>query len=177
MSEQILISVLVGIILGIVLFFVFSLLFRKKPVALSEGKPFSEKEVRAFLKKSGYDILGKRQKETIITRVDGKDHLGYLEADFTVRKGRKKYLVVVHAGLGAADPNEPLLRRKLMEYDRVFSPDALLVVDLSRGEIHEVGFRFPRERNIDFFFRFLIGVFIILGVVGIIWVLAILRLI
>ncbi len=149
---------------------------RRGPVAQIEQKSFSEKEVGAFLERAGYQILGKRQRETVITKVDGKDRFGYIEADFTVKKGRKKYVVVVHSGLGEADPNEPMLRRKLLEYDHVFSPHALLVVDLSRGEIHEVNFRFPYERNIDFFFRFLIALFIILMVVGIIWVLVQLRL-
>ena len=161
-----------------ILFFILSRVFRRQgPVAQSEQKSFSEKEVGAFLEKAGYQILGKRQMETVITKVDGKERFGYVEADFTVKKGRKKYVVVVHSGLGEADPNEPMLRRKLLEYDHVFSPHALLVVDLSRGEIHEVNFRFPYEMNIDFFFRFLIALFIILGVIGIIWILVQLRLI
>ena len=156
--HQILIYILIGIILGSFLFLFLSRLFRRRgPVAQSEQRSFSEKEVEGFLKRSGFEILGKRQRETVITNVDGKDRFGYVEADYTVRKGRKKYVVVVQSGLEAADPNEPMLRRKLLEYDHVFSPHALLVVDLSRGEIHEVNFRFPYERNIDFFFRFLMA--------------------
>lgn len=147
------------------------------PVVQSEGIRFSEKEVEGFLQRAGYEILGKKQRETVITNIDGKDRFGYIEADYTVRKGRKKYVVVVQSGVEAVDPNEPMLRRKLLEHDHVFSPDALLVLDLSRGEIHEVSFRFPRERSLDFFFRFLIALFIILTIVGIIWMLVQLHLI
>ncbi|MEE8637874.1 MAG: hypothetical protein V3T21_02400 [Candidatus Margulisiibacteriota bacterium] len=175
---QILLYLSIGVILGGFLFFVLGRLWRRKiPVVQSEGIRFSEKEVEGFLQRAGYQILGKRQRETVITNVDGKDRFGYLEADYTVRRGKKKYVVVVQSGEGSSDPNEPLLRRKLLEYDHVFSPNALLVLDLSRGEIHEVNFRFPYERNIDFFFRFLIALFIVLMIVGIIWMLVQLRLI
>ena len=180
MSEiyQILIYIFIGVILGSFLFIFLSGLFKRRgPIVQSEQRNFSEKEVEEFLRRAGFEILGKRQRETVITNVDGKDRFGYVEADYTVRKGRKKYVVVVQSGLETADPNEPMLRRKLLEYDHVFSPHALLVMDLSRGEIHEVNFRFPYERNIDFFFRFLIAVFIMVMVIGIIWMLVQLRLI
>jgi len=147
--HQVLIYILIGVILGSFLFLFLSRLFRRRgPVVQGEPRSFSEKEVEEFLKRSGFEILG-----------------------------RKKYVVVVQSGLEASDPNEPMLRRKLLEFDHVFHPHALLVVDLSRGEIHEVNFRFPYERNIDFFFRFLIALFIIAMVIGIIWMLVQLRLI
>ena len=96
---------------------------------------------------------------------------GYSEVDYPARKDRKSFAVLVHGGEGSPDPNEPNLRRRLLECDRVFHPDALLVLDLGKGEIHEVSFHFPHERNIDFFFRFLTGLFIVFLVIGIIWVL------
>lgn len=177
-TYQILLYLSIGIILGGFLFFVLGRLWRRRiPVVQSEGVRFSEKEVEGFLQRAGCEILGKKQRETVITNIDGKDRFGYIEADYTVRKGRKKYVVVVQSGVEAADPNEPMLRRKLLEHDHVFSPDALLVLDLSRGEIHEVSFRFPRERSLDFFFRFLIALFIILTIVGILWMLVQLHLI
>lgn len=175
--SEILIYIAIGVILGVGSFFVLGRIFRKRyPLAPSEQKSFSEEEVAGFLERSGYQVLGKRQRETVMTRVDGKERFGYVEADFTARRGKKKYVVVVHAGTGPADPNEPMLRRKLLEQDRVFRPHAFLVVDLSRGEIHEVNFYFPHERNIDFFFRFLVALFIILAVIGIIWLMVQLRL-
>jgi hypothetical protein len=178
MTSTNIISILAGVILGALLFyFISKLLSRGKYVAAPSGIRFSESEAEGLLQKAGYQILGKRQKETVIARIDGKDHFGYIEADYTVRKNKRKYVAVVHSGEGEPDPNEPSYRRRLLEYDRVFSPEALLVLDLNQGEIHEVSFSFPRERGIDFFFRFLIALFIILMVVGIIWLLVQLRLI
>jgi hypothetical protein len=175
--SEILIYIAIGVVLGIGAFFILGRIFRRRyPVVSAEQKSFSEEEVAGFLERAGYQIQGKRQRETVMTRVDGKERFGYVEADFTARRGKRRYVVVVHAGAGPADPNEPMLRRKLLEQDRVFRPHAFLVVDLSRGEIHEVTFYFPHERNIDFFFRFLLAIFIILAVVGIIWVMAQLRL-
>lgn len=169
---------IIGMVLGGSLFFFIARLFRRRvPVIQSSGETFSEQEVESFLNRSGYEILSKKQRETVITNIDGKDHLGYLEADYVVRKGKKRFVLVIQSGHSAADPHEPMLRRKLLEYDHVFSPDGLLVLDLSRGELHRVVFRFPYERNIDFFFRFLIAGFIIFSVIGIIWMLAFLRLI
>ena len=74
------------------------------------------------------------------------------------------------------DPNEPTLRRRILEHHRVFSQDGVLVLDPNQGRIHSVNFRFPREWNVDKLFRMLIGLFIILGVIGIIWMLAAIKL-
>lgn len=142
----------------------------------AQGSDFSEKEVEGLLKKSHYQILSKRTKEAVITNVDGKDHFGYLEADYLVRKNKKTYVVIVKTGEEVVDPNEPTFRRKLLEYDSVFAPDGLLLLDLAQGEIHEINFRFPHERDVDFFFRFLIALFIILMVIGIIWLMVAVKL-
>lgn len=122
-----------------------------------------------LLRKAGYQILGKNQKESVLVRVDGKDHLGSLEAEYTVRKGGKSYVVVVKRGEGVFDPTEPIFRRKLIEYDRAFGLKGILLVDPEEGEIHEVSFKFPRERGIDFYFQFFIALFIIFVLIGIIW--------
>lgn len=177
MPLQVAISLSIGIVLGALLFYIFSsFLASRKAQTQSLAPRFSEKDAESLLRKAGFGILGKGLKETIITNVDGKDHFGYLEADYTVRKNRKTYVVVVRVGEESADPAEPGLRRKLLEFKRVFSPDGILILDLNNGGIHEVGFRFPHERDIDFFFRFLMGLFLILAVAGIIWMMVQLRL-
>lgn len=124
-----------------------------------------------FLRQVGYQILGKRQKGAIITCIDGKDHLGSLEAEYTARKDGKNYVVIVRGGEGEWDPAEPALRRRLLEYDRVFGLNGVLLVDPSEGTIHAVNFKFPRERGIDFYFQFLGALFLILLIIGIIWLL------
>ncbi|MGB9613537.1 MAG: hypothetical protein ACPL4K_05130, partial [Candidatus Margulisiibacteriota bacterium] len=54
---------------------------------------WSSKEIEKLLRRSGFQILGKNQKESIIIQIDGKDHLGTLEADYTVKKGKKNFVV------------------------------------------------------------------------------------
>lgn len=171
MNYTILISTLIGILIGLLLFYIISRRAGRGRAVASEGPRFSEREAESLLHRDGYQILDKQPRGTVITNIDRKSHFGYLETDYLVRKNKKDFVATVHVTEGEPDPNEPALRRKLLAYDRVFSPDALLVLDLNQGRIYEVSFNFPRERNIDFFFRFLIGLFIILLVIGIIWLL------
>jgi hypothetical protein len=176
MTQTILISVGIGLALGLVSFYAISRIFGRKSAAFGPAPRFSEKDAEALLRKAGYQIMGKRQRETVMTRINGQERFGYLEVDYTVRRDKKNFAVLVHGGEGSPDPNEPNLRRRLLECDRVFHPHALLVLDLGKGEVHEVSFHFPHERNIDFFFRFLIGMFIIVMVIGMIWMLVTLKL-
>ena len=133
-------------------------------------------EAGKLLKKHGFQILGKNQKESILVNLDGKDHLGSLEAEYTAEKKGKKFVVVVKRGEGSFDPTDPVFRRKLIEYDRAFGLKGILLVDPEAGEIHSVSFKFPRERGLDFYFQFLIALFIIFGVIGIIWLMIAVRL-
>lgn len=176
MQPDMIILLSIGIAIGALASFLMNFILRR-PVAITSAVPqFSEKDVESLLKKSGYSILGKKQRETVITAIDGKEHFGYIEADYTVKKNKKRYAVVVKIGEGPDDPNEPGLRRKLIEYARVFRVAGVLFVSPGLGHINVVTFHFPHEHNIDFFFRFLIGLFIILMVVGIIWLLVQLKL-
>ena len=179
MSEQILWAVLSGIFAGAFpVLIIFLYLFRRRQALQTEVPLFSTKDAEALLKRSKYRILNKRPKETIITVINGKEHFGYVEADYLVDKERRKAVAIVHSAGEDADPNEPTLRRRVLECDRAFSPNGgVLVVDLVKGRILKTGFRFPREWNIDMFFRFLIALFIISLIIGIIWIMATLKLI
>ena len=127
--------------------------------------------VEKLLRKAGFAILGKNQKETIITNVNGRDHLSGLEAEFTVKKENKKYVVIVKGGEVNFDPTDQLLRRRMIECDRAFGLNGVVLVNPEEETVSIVTFKFPRERGLDFYFQFFIGLFIILAVVGIIWLL------
>jgi hypothetical protein len=142
-----------------------------------EPLKFSEKEVEGILEKAGFEILSKQQRKTVITNINGKDHFGFVQADYIVRRGRHKYVVVVKTGEGAADPNEPIMRRRLIEAEAVFSTDGILLVDADQGEIHRVAFHFPHETNLDRFFKILIAALVVGLVIGIVWMLTVLKLI
>jgi hypothetical protein len=136
----------------------------------------SRAETESFLKKRGCQLLGRDQREVVVVRVDGKDHLGELVADYTVMKNGKRYVVWGVRGEGASDPTDPTLRRRLIELDRVFGLDGILIVDPAEGAINEVHFKYPRERGLDFYFQFLGALFVIALVLGIIWLMVAVRL-
>lgn len=134
------------------------------------------KDTENLLRKAGFKILGKNLREVVITSVDNKDHFGYVEADYTVTKDRKKYAVMIQSKEEISDPADPLLRPKLLELNRAFLLDGVLLVNPEKEKMHIMRFRFPHERNLDFFFQFFIGLFIVFVVIGIIWMLVMLRL-
>lgn len=176
MGINITISIIIGVVLGLLLFYLFNKLSGPR-IKQAPFPAFSEKDAEKLLRKAGFQIMNKKERKTVMTVIDGKEHIGYVEADYIVKKKKRTYIVVVHSGVGEVDPNEPNYRRHLLEHDRVFKPDALLVADLTKGRLHTVQFRFPHEYSLDFFFRFLIAVFIVGLIIGIIWVLATLKLI
>lgn len=141
----------------------------------STSSGLSRDEIESFLRKRGCQILGRDQKEPVIVRIDGKEHLGELAADYTVAINRKRYVVRGTRGEGD-DPTEPALRRRLMELDRVFGLDGVLIADPAAGTLTEVHFKFPRERGLDFYLQFLSALFIIAIVIGIIWLMVAVRL-
>jgi hypothetical protein len=130
-------------------------------------------KLEQLLKKRGFQILGKSQKGTVLITLNGQEHLGSLTADYTARKDGKEYVVVT----GEGDPTEPALRRELIEYDRFFGLHGILLVDPRAETIREIRLKFPREKGLDFYFQFVIALFIIAGVIGIIWLMVYLRLI
>ena len=136
----------------------------------------SKDEVENLLRKRGCQILGINQKEIVVVKVDGKDHLGDLTAGYTVSKNGKRYVVWGVRGEGGSDPTEPALRCRLIELDRAFGLNGILIVDPVEGTINEVSFKYPRERGLDFYFQFFIALFIIALVIGIIWLMVAVRL-
>lgn len=176
MLETVLISLAIGIIIGGLLLYLI-LKPRQQTLPQTSSAPrFSEKDAENILKRYGYQIIKKAPRKTIITKFEGQDHLSYTEADYLVKKNKKIFLVHVKSGEGEFDPNEPGFRHKLMVNDYSFAPDALLILDLATGSLLPVTFEFPHQRNIDSFFQGLIIVFIILLVIGIIWLMVWLKL-
>ncbi|MDD4179666.1 MAG: hypothetical protein PHH14_06455 [Candidatus Margulisbacteria bacterium] len=131
-------------------------------------------EVVKLLKRRGYQLLGRDQKEVVVTKVNGQDHLGELRAEYTVQKNGKRFVVVIRNEEG--DPTEPALRRRLIEYDRVFGLNGILLVNPEEEECQEIVFKFPREKGIDFYFQFIIAMFIVFGVIGILWLMTYIKL-
>lgn len=133
-------------------------------------------EVENFLRRQGCQILGKNQKGIVVVRVEGQDRLGDLFAEYTVKKNGKNYVVVVRRGEGGLDPTEPAVRQRLIELDRVFGLNGILIADPEKSELREILFKFPHERGLDFYFQFFAALFIVVFVIGIIWLMVSVRL-
>lgn len=123
-------------------------------------------ETGRLLKEAGFRIISKGQREAVIARIDGKDHLGTVESEYVVEKEKKKYVV-----FSGADPTDPEIRAKLIEADRAFGLAGVALVDCEKRKIQLVRFRYPRERGLDYYFQLFSALFIVAFVIGIIWLL------
>jgi hypothetical protein len=175
MILYILLTLLLGILIGLLLFYFLNRrLISSAARTRVETAKYSEAEAEKLLVKQGFTILEKQKRTPLIVWVDGKSHLSYVLADFLVQKDKKTYVVEVKTGQ-AADPTEPATRRQLLEYEYVYRPDGLLLLDMNLGELHEVDFELPRAERENFLAIFL-PLFIILIIIGIIWLLIQLKL-
>ncbi|OGC12012.1 hypothetical protein A3K48_06005 [candidate division WOR-1 bacterium RIFOXYA12_FULL_52_29] len=130
----------------------------------------SPNEEQDYLIKSGFKVLARKPKAMVISRVDGKDHLGKLEADYLVSRDNHQFIVVVQQGEGALDPSDPIVRRRLVEFDRAFNCHGLVFFNPHESQLQVVSFRFVREKGwLDLFFQFLMFGLAIAVVAGIIW--------
>jgi hypothetical protein len=147
-------------------------------ISFTSKKDNSEnKEAETILKRAGFELRDRQVKRTVITTVNGQDRVGYVIADYLVRKEKKNFAVVLHSTAEELEPNEANTRRRLIELERAFPSAKMLVLDMKNGSLNTVSFRFPREWGIDGLFNLLIALFIVAAIIGIIWMLATLRLI
>ena len=177
MDYSIFIPLVIGLLAGSSVIYFVMKPKRRQPLTQSEPLRYSEKEAENILIKAGFEVLEKQQKKTVMTIVDGKDHFGFVEADYMVKKGKSQYVVLVKTGEGSADPNEPIVRRRLIELDHVFSPDGILLLDFNQGELHRIEFDFPTERGMEKFFKYFILLCFVILLLGIVWMLVTLKLI
>lgn len=166
------VSIVVGLLFGAIIFMrLHKWVIRCQLIARSDYAKAAEEDAGELLKKKGYRILEKKKRETIITYVNGEPHMSYVEADYLVAKNGKTYVAEVKTG-NCTDPTDPTVRRQLLEYDYVYSPDGLLLVDMVERAIHVVDFDFPRPFRENIFSRFLLLATIFLVVFIIAWALA-----
>lgn len=131
-------------------------------------------DLEKLLKKAGFEIESKNPRASVITNINGQDHYGEIKADYLVSQGKKKYVVMIK-GLEPFEPNEPAMRRRLLEFHHGFNSQGIVVLDPNQEQLDLVKFSFPHERNLDFFMSFFTAMLAILAIIGIIWLLAHLR--
>lgn len=126
-----------------------------------------------LLVRNGYRILSRDKKRPLLIKSDGQSHLSEITAELLVEKDKMSYAVLSGPLL---DPTDVVLRRRLTESAFVFKTTHLLYVDLENHKIHKIGLELPRPES-EVFFLYLIAGFIILAIVGIIWLLIQLKLV
>jgi len=172
MNDIILISILtllIGMAIGWVSLYFLSKIWTRFWLRRRFGEArLAEEEAGRLLESKGFKLIDKQKRAEIITYVDGKPHLGYVQADFVVEKRGRTYVAEVKTGNWAPDISEPSTRRQLLEYDFVYKPDGILLVDMVERRIHLVDFGLP-ERRSEKFVLFVVGLIIISVLAGLMW--------
>jgi len=173
MELYIIISVLSGVGGAVAGFIIFAaanrLLIHFKMSRRVEYAQMSQEEAEKLLKKKGFRIIAKQPRRDIVTYVDGKPNLSFVQADFMVENNKKKYVAEVKAGELVSDPNEPSTRRQLLEYKYAYRPDGLLLVDMMDSSIHSVEFEQPSYSD-ERIFRLILGILVAIILACVLWI-------
>ena len=163
-------SGIAGAVLGFIVFFFLSrAMFSMKMSRRVELSQISQEEAEALLKKKGFKIIDKQKRADIVTYIDGKPNLAYVQADFIVERNGKKYVAEVKAGEMVSDPNEPSTRRQMLEYKFAYKPYELLLVNMLDRTIHTVDFESPKYGE-DRIFRLILGGLVVIIVLCLLWI-------
>ncbi len=120
----------------------------------------AEKEAEDILRKKGYKILSYQERKKYKLIVDDEAQEITVIADFLAEKQGKTYIVEIKTGKDAPSIRNSTTRRQLLEYQYVFKPDGILLVDMERGKLHFVEFTFPwRNDTSNSIKYFIIGLF------------------
>jgi len=130
-------------------------------------------EEEKLLLKNGYQVLAREKKLPLLVRADGQSHLSQITLDLLAQKDKKRYAVLSGAVL---DPADTTIRRRLVETAYVAHSSDLIYLDMENHKIHKIKLELPRPES-ETFFLYLIALFIILMIAGIIWLLIQLKLV
>lgn len=99
-----------------------------------------EDDAERLLEAEGFLILERQARREAWMEVDGEPVAFGVRADLLVERDGLLYVAEVKTGERAPDPKHAATRRQLLEYQRVFEPDGLLLVDVEAAQILEVVF-------------------------------------
>ncbi len=86
------------------------------------------------LAEHGYRTSAKAVVKPIEFTIGHRQHRQQVKADLIVRRGLKKYVVEVNARDGSSVRNADI-RRRLLEYQVAFGPDAIISFDVDRNRL------------------------------------------
>ena len=103
-----------------------------------------EAQARSLLAAAGYTIRDDQCSRRYSVRIDGKDRLVDLRADFVVERRGETFVAEVKGGTVVNDPLHTPTRRQLLEYEVAFEVDGVLLVDAPNRKILRVEFPLSR---------------------------------
>lgn len=108
---------------------------RRNAVALR-----GEGDAEALLEAHGYRIVDRQVTVPGVLHLDGQPVEFVVRLDLLVRRRRRHFIAEVKTGERAPDPTFPATRRQLREYAALLPDHGVLLVDMERGVVTEVGF-------------------------------------
>ena len=99
----------------------------------------AEREAERLLRRRGYAIAARQVTGSWELHVDGEPVQVQCRADLIVRRKRRTFVAEVKRGAGAR-VTAPGTRRQLLEYERAFAVDGVLLVDMRSRSVHLVTF-------------------------------------
>ncbi|MBC7216667.1 MAG: PD-(D/E)XK nuclease family protein [Candidatus Caldatribacterium sp.] len=99
-----------------------------------------ERRAVHFLEEKGFRCVGEQVEKEAFFLVDGRRVPFRVRIDYLLEREGKKYVAEVKTGKQAETPENPSVRRQLLEYALLFAPCSVLFVDGEGGKVHEVSF-------------------------------------
>lgn len=116
---------------------------RRRVARAAWGEDLAEE----LLEQAGFRVLDRQVRAIGWVEIDGRDHEFEVRADLLVEAHDAhgwppgaRLVAEVKTGRRAPDPAHPATRRQLLEYQRVFQPDGLLLVDVEGEALITVAF-------------------------------------
>ena len=109
-----------------------------------------EREAAELLRQEGYEVVDEQASREANMWVDGRRLAVRVRADYLVQRNGKQYVVEVKTGKTATDPASTSTRRQLLEYERVYDADGLLLADMEQKRLRRIWFEDVPVRRIRF---------------------------
>jgi hypothetical protein len=100
----------------------------------------AERRAKKLLLRAGYRIVEEQVSGGYQMLVDGEPNRVRLRADFLVERQGRRHIAEVKSGFESAKVSGRGTRRQLLEYCLAFRVDGVLLVDMHRSRIQEIGF-------------------------------------
>lgn len=106
----------------------------------------AEKQAAKYLRRHGYQIMAEQLQESITVYVNGEPQKSTVRADFLVRKGWRTYIVEVKSGQQGT-VRQAATRRQLLEYELVYQPDGIILLDMEHHNLQKIAFAYTAQRH------------------------------